>query len=145
MTIVVGFSADAPGRAALATAITEAQLRRVPLVVVNSARGDAYSDPHYAQREDLDWVTSTLDEAGVEFSVRQEMRGHEPYEEILEVLRDEQATLCVIGLRRRSQVGKMLLGSNAHRILMQSPCPVLCVRPGEEGRGVGAAAPGHTG
>ena len=30
--------------------------------------------------------------------------------------------------RRRSAVGKMVFGSNAHRILMDSPCPVLTVR-----------------
>ena len=27
----------------------------------------------------------------------------------------------------------MLLGSNAHRILMAAPCPVLSVRAGDEG------------
>jgi hypothetical protein len=36
--------------------------------------------------------------------------------------------LPVIGIRRRSAVGKMVLGSNPHRILMDSPCPVLTVR-----------------
>ena len=35
---------------------------------------------------------------------------------------------CVIGIRRRSAVGKMVLGSNAHRILMDAPCPVVTVR-----------------
>ena len=129
MTIVVGFSATAPGRAALTTAVTEAKLRRQPLLVINSSRGDAYADPSYAQQADWDWVQATLDEAGVEFSVRQELRGKDPSEEILDVIVETGATLCVIGLRRRSQVGKMLLGSNAHRILMESPCPVLSVRP----------------
>ena len=131
MTIVVGFSATAPGRAALTTAVSEAQLRREPLLVINSSRGDAYADPGFAQQADWDWVQATLDEAGVEFSVRQELRGKDPSEEILDVIAEVGASLCVIGLRRRSQVGKMLLGSNAHRILMESPCPVLSVRPDE--------------
>jgi nucleotide-binding universal stress UspA family protein len=131
MTIVVGFSATAPGRAALTTAVTEAQLRGQPLLVINSSRGDAYADPSFAQQADWDWVQATLDDAQVEFSVRQELRGKDPSEEILEVIAEVGATLCVIGLRRRSQVGKMLLGSNAHRILMESPCPVLSVRPDE--------------
>jgi nucleotide-binding universal stress UspA family protein len=131
MTIVVGFSATAPGRAALTTAVAEARLRRQPLLVINSSRGDAYADPSFARQADWDWVQATLDEAEVEFSVRQELRGKDPSEEILEVIAEVGATLCVIGLRRRSQVGKMLLGSNAHRILMESPCPVLSVRPDE--------------
>jgi nucleotide-binding universal stress UspA family protein len=127
MTIVVGFSATAPGRAALLAAVGEAKLRRQPLLVINSSRGDVYADPSYAQQADWDWVKATLDEAGIEFSLRQEMRGREASEEILAVLEELDATLCVIGIRKRSAVGKMLLGSNAHRILMEAPCPVLSV------------------
>lgn len=131
MTIVVGFSATAPGRAALTAAVSEARLRQQPLLVINSSRGDAYADPSYAQQADWDWVQATLDEAGVDFSVRQEMRGKDPSEEIIDACTETGATLCVIGLRKRSQVGKMLLGSNAHRILMESPCPVLSVHPSD--------------
>ena len=129
MTIVVGFSATAPGRAALTAGVAESRLRGQPLLVINSSRGDAYADPTFAQQADWDWVQTTLDEADVDFTVRQELRGKDPSEEILDVIREVGAALCVIGLRRRSQVGKMLLGSNAHRILMESPCPVLSVRP----------------
>jgi nucleotide-binding universal stress UspA family protein len=134
MTIVVGFSATAPGRAALTAAVGEAALRRQPLLVINSSRGDAYADPSYAQQADWDWVKATLDAAGVDFRVRQEMRGREASEEILDVLAEVGATLCVIGIRKRTAVGKMLLGSNANRILMEAPCPVLSVRAGEEDR-----------
>ncbi len=130
--IVVGFSATAPGRAALTAAVGEAVLRRQPLLVLNSSRGDAYADPRYAQQADWDWVKTTLDEAGVAFTVRQELRGREPSEEILDVVEEVGATLCVIGIRKRTAVGKMLLGSNANRILMESPCPVLSVRAAEE-------------
>jgi nucleotide-binding universal stress UspA family protein len=129
MTIVVGYTPTAPGRAALTTAITEGTKSARPLVVVNTSRGDALDDPNFAQQADLDWVRATLDEADVAYSIRQEVRGREAAEELLDVLEEVNADLCVIGIRRRSAVGKMLLGSNAHRIIMEAPCPVLTVRP----------------
>lgn len=38
------------------------------------------------------------------------------------------AELLVIGLRRRSPVGKLVLGSDARDILLAAPCPVLAVK-----------------
>lgn len=128
MIIVVGYSPTKPGQTALLAGIEEAQHRSASLVVLNSSRGDALSDPGYAQEADLAWVRTTCAEAGVEFSIRQEVRGREPSEEIVDLLHEVKADLCVIGLRRRSAVGKMLLGSNAHRILMEAPCHVLSVK-----------------
>ena len=129
MTIVVGYAPTKPGQAALLVGIEEAQLRGAALVVLNTSRGDALSDPGYAQPADLDWVRTTCTEAGVDFSIRQEVRGRDAAEEIVELLHEVRADLCVIGIRRRSSVGKMLLGSNAHRVLMQAPCHVLSVKP----------------
>lgn len=128
MTIVVGYTPTPAGRAALNTAITEARKSDRPLVVVNTSRGDALDDPAFAQPADLDWVRATLEQAGVAFTIRQEVRGREAADELIGVLEEVEAELCVIGIRRRSAVGKMVLGSNAHRILMDSPCPVLTVR-----------------
>jgi nucleotide-binding universal stress UspA family protein len=101
--------------------------------VVNSSRGDALSDPGFAQPADLDWAKSTLTDAGVSFTIRQEVRGREASDEVLDVLEEVSAHLCVIGIRRRSAVGKMLLGSNAHRILMDAHCPVLTVKADQDG------------
>ena len=129
MTIVVGFTPTPVGRAALMAAGEVAGERNQPLIVVNSSRGDALADPSYARQADLDWASTTLEEAGVEFSIRQHMRGREAFEEVLDVVREVGADLCVIGIRRRSAVGKALLGSNADRILMDAPCPVLAVKP----------------
>jgi nucleotide-binding universal stress UspA family protein len=128
VTIVVGYTPTPAGRAALSTATTEARKSDRPLVVVNTSRGDALDDPAFAQPADLDWVRATLEEAGVTFTIRQEVRGREAADELIDVLEEVGAELCVIGIRRRSAVGKMLLGSTAYRILMDSPCPVLTVR-----------------
>ena len=131
MTIVVGYVPTPVGRSAVMAAADIAGERNQPLILVNSSRGDALVDPGFAQQADLDWASTTLEEAGVEFSIRQHVRGREAPEEILEVVEEVDAELCVIGIRRRTAIGKALLGSNAFRILMAAPCPVLAVKPDE--------------
>ncbi len=83
MTIVVGYTPTAAGRAALLAAAGAARKEDQALVVVNSSRGDALADPGFAQEADLDWARATLDEAGVEFSIRQPVQGREASEEAL--------------------------------------------------------------
>ena len=55
--------------------------------------------------------------------------GRDVAETLIGTAEETEATLIVIGLRRRSPVGKLILGANAQRILLDSPCPVLAVKP----------------
>ena len=73
-------------------------------------------------------MRAALDESGVSYEVRQLGHGLEPAEDLLSVAESSSAELIVIGLRRRSPVGKLILGSNAQRILLDAHCPVLAVK-----------------
>ena len=48
--------------------------------------------------------------------------------DILRVAAQREAELLVIGLAKRSRVGKALMGSDAQRILLGASCPVLVTR-----------------
>lgn len=128
MTIVVGYVPKPEGRAALQRAVDEAKLRHERLVVVNASRGDAYVDPGYAPLQDVEIVKSELNSSGVEYELRQLVRGNEPAEEVVGVAEEVDADLIVIGLRHRTAVGKFILGSTAQRILLEATCPVLAVK-----------------
>ena len=132
-TIVVGYVPKAEGRAALRRAAEEAKLRDMRLVVVNSHRGGReFDDQDAVQSESqLEEVRSELRSAGVEFEVRQLVRGLDPADDLVNVANEVNADIIVIGLRRRSPVGKLILGSNAQRVLLDAPCPVLAVKAGE--------------
>lgn len=133
--IVVGYVPKAEGRAALRRAAEEAKLRGVRLVVINSARGGRDFDADDAIRADaeLETVRSQLAEAGVDAEVRQLVRGLDVADDLIAVAEETNADFIVIGLRRRSPVGKLILGSNAQRILLDAPCPVLAVKAEEAG------------
>lgn len=129
-TVVVGLVATPEGEAALTRAVEEAALRQLRLVVVLSHRGERHLDEEEANelRQRGEEVSARLESSGVEFEVRTLVRGFEPAEDLISLAETTDAELIVIGLRRRSPVGKLLLGSNAQRILLDAPCPVLAVK-----------------
>jgi nucleotide-binding universal stress UspA family protein len=128
MSVVVGYVPTREGESALDHAVREARSRGVRLVVVNTSRGDALVDERYADDEQLAALGATLAEAGVDHEVVHTIGGREASEEILDVARERRADLVVVGLRRRSAVGKLLMGSTAQRVLLDAPCPVLAVK-----------------
>jgi nucleotide-binding universal stress UspA family protein len=134
MAVVVGYVPTAEGRAALRHAAEECRLRSTRLVVINSHRSGRSSGPEDAARweKELDEVRARLDAEGLEHEVRQLVQGLEPAEDLIAVAEEVSADMIVIGLRRRSPVGKLILGSNAQRVLLDAPCPVLAVKAQDE-------------
>ncbi|MGP3927824.1 universal stress protein [Streptomyces sp. 8N616] len=128
MTVVVGYIATPEGRAAVDEAAREASRRGARLVVVNAAAEDAYVDKALARQDDLDRLRRWLEDNGVEHEIRQPDAGRSPADEIVTTGEELTAELIVIGLRRRSRVGKFLLGSTAQLILLNADCPVLAVK-----------------
>jgi nucleotide-binding universal stress UspA family protein len=114
----------------LRRAAVECELRRTPLVVINSqGTGKQYDADDLVRFESaLESVRGRLVEGGVTVEVRQLVRGNEPADDLIEVAESTHAELIVIGLRRRTPVGKLILGSNAQRILLDAACPVLAVK-----------------
>ena len=129
MSVVVGYVATPEGEAALETAVAEARRLGVRLVVVLSERGHRFSSDSSDIERQADEVRLRLDEVGVGYQVLVTSRGRDVADDIIGAAQNDPAQLIVIGLRRRSPVGKLLLGSNAQRILLDAPCPVLAVKP----------------
>jgi nucleotide-binding universal stress UspA family protein len=115
--IVVGYSSKPEGRAALRRAVSEARLRGAALVVVNTS-SEADTDGGLA---------SELAASGVSYDIKTPNEMHDSAEELIRTAEATDADFIVIGLRRRSPVGKLLLGSNAQRVLLDAACPVLAV------------------
>jgi nucleotide-binding universal stress UspA family protein len=126
--VVVGYVPNPRGEAALAHALLECRRREARLVVVNTGRGEALVDEHLVQGTALQELERQLGAAGVPFEVRRPVRGRDVAEELSAVVEETSAELLVIGLRRRTAVGKLLMGSAAQRILLEVDCPVLAVK-----------------
>ena len=129
MTVVVGYVATPEGAAALEAAVAAAKARQVALIVILSERGHRFGGDSGELEAQADEVRRQLETSGLAYEVRQTTRGRDVAEDIIGAAVSDGADLIVIGLRRRSPVGKLILGSNAQRILLDSPCPVLAVKP----------------
>ncbi len=128
MSVVVGYIPNEYGEAALTEAYAEAQRRGSRVVVVNTTRGEALIDKKYVGEQGRTALEQRLAAAPVDVELRQTM-GADTADEILAVCREVAAEALVIGIRHRSQMGKMLMGSVATRLLMEAPCPVVAVKP----------------
>lgn len=123
MAVVVGYLPSREGRAALAHGVDAAIRHDVPLVVVSSRE-----DTTEQVEADLAGFADALRQKGLSYEVRHLPRSSDPADDLLAVAEEVAAEVIVIGLRRRSPVGKLILGSNAQRILLDATCPVLAVK-----------------
>jgi nucleotide-binding universal stress UspA family protein len=138
MPVLVGFVPTPEGRAALRRAVLECHLRGTSLIVVNaehaSAPATAAPDSFAAE---LSAICGELAVSEPDLEVRRNRNAYEPADDVLSVAEELGAELIVIGLRRRTAVGKLILGGSAQRILLDASCPVLAVkadqRPGPGG------------
>ena len=112
MAILVAVPDSEEGDLALARAVEEAALRRTSLLVANLRLSPLELPP------------------GVEAKVLERRPNTDVADHVLTLL-DEHAgdvDLLVIGMKRRSPVGKLVLGSVAQRLLLSANVPVLAVK-----------------
>jgi nucleotide-binding universal stress UspA family protein len=128
MTILVAYVPRPEGQAALDKGIEIAKHRDEHLIVVNASAGGTKQDPSLADAQDFERVQQMLQSTGLDAEFMQYVRGNNAVEEIQALVDSLQASLLVIGLRKRSPVGKLILGSVAQELLLSVSCPVLAVK-----------------
>jgi nucleotide-binding universal stress UspA family protein len=96
--------------------------------IVNSLLGGDETDADDVREgeEALDVLEEVLGGAN-SLERRQFVRGNEPVEDLLQAADDWDADEYVIGIRKRSPVGKMMFGSTAQHLLLDADRPVRCV------------------
>lgn len=134
MRVVVPFLQSAEGSAALKAAEAEVRLRGATLVVVGHVRSeDSRAGGMVANlRERLDAYGRLLDARQIAHEAVWSVGVDTLSSAILRAAREGETALIVVGIRRRSPVGKVVLGSYQQEVLLQAPCAVLAVKAEEE-------------
>jgi nucleotide-binding universal stress UspA family protein len=115
MSVLVAVPDSPEGIAALAAGVAEADLLNTDLIVVNLS---------------LTPLSTSAVPTGMQVKVIERVgrSDRDPAEAVLDEIRAHDISRLVIGLRRRSPVGKALLGSVSQRLLLESPVPVVAVK-----------------
>ena len=129
MTILVGYSPSPEGKAAVAFGIEQARAFDDTLIVLNAGIGETPDEHGVATNADMDELKQTLLNSEVSHEILQFLRGNDPVEELLALAEATDDTrMIVIVSRRRSPVGKLIMGSTAQRIILEAEVPVVSVK-----------------
>jgi nucleotide-binding universal stress UspA family protein len=129
MTVAVAHQVSPTSRKALVQAVQEARYRATDLAVLHVVESiDADSQEAYllGVSDEIEAVVGK--ESPLDWELHLATAGPDLAEALLKLVDGIGADLLVIGARRRSPVGKALLGSVAQTVILEAEVPVLVVK-----------------
>jgi len=130
MKILIGYENSNVANHALEVAIKHARAFNAQLIVATSMKGgpEVPRKTFDIAEKTLERVKSAVKKEGVACDTRLSVQGLAPGEDLVEIAEKNDVEEIVIGVKRRSKVGKMIFGSNAQYIILKAPCPVVAVK-----------------
>jgi nucleotide-binding universal stress UspA family protein len=130
MKILVGYDGSAPAKEALKLARSHATVFGATIDVITSMEegaGNQQQDIEKAERG-LEWAKSLFVEKGISCATHLMIRGLSPGEDLVSFAKDNNADEIIVGVKRRSKVGKLIMGSTAQYVILEASCPVVSVK-----------------
>ena len=130
MKILVGYDGTNSAKEALSVAKSQAKAFSASIEVVTSMQKGTESERKEIEQAErgLEYAKSSFEDSGIECNTHLLIRGLSPGEDLVEFANENQIDQIVVGVKRRSKVGKLLLGSTAQYVILQAQCPVVTVK-----------------
>jgi len=130
MKILVGYDGSAPSKEALDLARKHAAVFGATVDVVTSMEGGAGQQQEEIEKAErgLEWAKSLFADKKILCRSHLLIRGMSPGEDLVEFAKDSKVDEIIVGVKRRSKVGKLLLGSTAQYAILYAHCPVVTVK-----------------
>ena len=129
MTILIGYVPTPVGEAALEAGLSEAATSGDDVVILNSPRRGATVDADLVDDTTAAALMRRAAEAGVTATVDHTDHGDDIVGTFEGLVERTGARLVLLGLRRRTPMGKLIMGSDAQRLLLELDVPILAVKP----------------
>jgi nucleotide-binding universal stress UspA family protein len=130
MKILVGYDGSNSAKYALDLAKKHAEAFDAEVIIVSSLTGGSVTHAVEVEQstEGLELAKKIFNDGGIPCSAKLLVRGMTPGEDIVEYAKEKAIDEIIIGIKRRSKVGKLLFGSNAQYVIIKAPCPVVTVK-----------------
>ena len=130
MNIMVGYDRSNVAKEALALAKKHAKAfdGKVYLLTSLAQRPELQLEDIQKAENELERLQISFKEEGIPCETHAIVSSLTAGEDLVQFAQDNEIDEIVIGVRRRSKVGKLLFGSNAQYIILQASCPVVAVK-----------------
>ena len=131
MNIMICFDGSGVATEAMEIAKTHAKVFGGKVCLVRSMEGGAdvpKLEFDNVERELADIAENFFRDDGVTCEPHLLIRGLSPGEDLIRFARENTIDEIIMGVRKRSKVGKLLFGSTAQFVILEAPCPVLTIK-----------------
>jgi len=130
MKILVGYDGSNSAREALQLAVKHATAFGADVEVVTSMTkgGEGQREEIQNAEGGLAYAEELFRENGIACATHLLIRGLSPGEDIVRFAEEKKVDEIIMGVRRRSKVSKILMGSTAQYVILKAPCPVVTVK-----------------
>jgi len=130
MKLMVGYDGSNSSKEALGLAKKHAKAFNAKVHVVHSMESgtDSQREEISAMEKELEWAKSVFQKEDIPCDTHLLIRGLSPGEDLVVFAKDRGIDAVFVGIKRRSRVGKILMGSNAQYIILNASCPVISVK-----------------
>jgi nucleotide-binding universal stress UspA family protein len=130
MNILVGYDGSKVANDALDLAKQHAKAFDGKVHIVTSMEGgpEVPREDFEKAEDGLKYAKNIIRRDDIPCEAHLSVRGLEPGEDLVRYAEEHQIDQIIVGVRRRSKVGKLVFGSTAQYVILEAPCPVLSVK-----------------
>jgi nucleotide-binding universal stress UspA family protein len=130
MKILVGYDGTNSAKDALNLAKSHAKALGASVEVVTSMQKGTESQRKEIEQAErgLEYAKTVFEEDNIACNTHLLIRGLWAGEDLVEFANENEVDEIIVGVKRRSKVGKLLMGSTAQYVILQAQCPVVTVK-----------------
>ncbi len=130
MNILVGFDSSKTADDVIKLASKHAKAFKATVFIVTSLeQGPDLKKENIVKAESkLEKIKMSFKADDIPCETQTSVSFQSPGEDLVRFAKDNDVDEIIIGVKRKSKVGKLVFGSTAQHIILEAPCPVVSVK-----------------